>query len=73
MSKLLFTIASLLLLFSCKEKSKPDAITHFDTRDYVKVGQLFDSIKPPYAIDVSNGNKRIVFIGLKRLNIILMF
>jgi hypothetical protein len=63
MSKLLFTIASLLLLFSCKEKSKPDAITHFDTRDYVKVGQLFDSIKPPYAIDVSNGNKRIVFIG----------
>jgi hypothetical protein len=63
MSKLLLTIASLLLLFSCKEKSKPEIITHFDTLDYVKVGQLFDSIKPPYVIDVQNGNKRIVFIG----------
>jgi hypothetical protein len=63
MSKLLLIITSLSLLFSCKEKSKPETITHFDTLDYVKVGQLFDSIKPPYVIDVSKGNKRIVFIG----------
>jgi hypothetical protein len=63
MNKLLLVIASLSLLFSCKEKSKPETITHFDTRDYVKVGQMFDSIKTPYIIDVQNGTKRIVFIG----------
>jgi hypothetical protein len=63
MNKLLLVITFLSLLFSCKEKSKSEAITHYETMDYVKVGQLFDSIKPPYIIDVKNGNKRIVFIG----------
>jgi uncharacterized Rmd1/YagE family protein len=56
----------LILFFSCKETPKKEVfppITHFETRNYVKVGQLFDSIKPAYVIDVSNGNKRIVFIG----------
>jgi hypothetical protein len=53
-------------ILSCKETPKKEVstpITHFETRDYVEVGQLFDSIKPPYVIDVSKGNKRIVFIG----------
>jgi hypothetical protein len=63
MNKLLLVITLLSLLFSCKEKSKSESITHYDTRDYVKVGLMFDSIKTPYVIDVSNGNKRIVFIG----------
>jgi hypothetical protein len=63
MNKLLLVITFLSLLFSCKEKSKSEAITHYETMDYVKVGHLFDSIKPPYIIDVKNGNKRIVFIG----------
>lgn len=63
MNKLLLIITILPLLFSCKEKSKPERITHYETRDYVKVGQMFDSIKTPYIIDVQNGNKRIVFIG----------
>ncbi len=63
MNKLLLVTTFLLLLFSCKEKSKPESITHYETVDYVKVGQLFDSIKPPYIIDVQNGKKRIVFIG----------
>lgn len=60
----------LLLLFAlilgCKETPKKEVstpITHFETRDYVVVGQMFDTIKTPYIIDVKNGNKRIVFIG----------
>ncbi len=63
MNKLLLILSILSLLFSCKEKSKLDSVIHYETRSYVKVGQLFDSIKPPYVIDVQNGNKRILFIG----------
>ena len=49
----------------CKEQPKGNlsGITHFETLDYVRVGQLFDSIKTPYIIDVSKGNKRVVFVG----------
>jgi hypothetical protein len=63
MNKLLLAITAFFLLFSCKEKSKTEHIIHYETRDYVKVGQMFDSIKPPYNIDVQNGKERIVFIG----------
>jgi hypothetical protein len=65
MNKIFFIVVLVFFIFSCKEakKNTPEIITHFDTKDYVKVGQLFDSIKPPYVIDVQNGAKRIVFVG----------
>jgi len=35
----------------------------FSTIDYVTVGKMMDTIRPPYIIDVSHGAKRVVFIG----------
>lgn len=57
-----------ILIFSlgCKETTKKEAsspIIHYEIRDYVIVGQMFDTIKTPYIIDLKNGNKRVVFIG----------
>src|SRR6202008_2422365 len=34
-----------------------------DTIDYVIVGKMMDTIKPPYVIDLRNNQKRLVFIG----------
>jgi hypothetical protein len=57
----------ILLLFfcACRNENKPtiEKITHFNTRDYVVVGQMMDSMKPPYIVDVKCENKRIIFIG----------
>lgn len=64
--KNLILLLAFALILGCKETPANEvvtSITHYDTRDYVQVGQMFDSIKPPYIIDVQNGNKRIVFIG----------
>ncbi|MDR6653636.1 hypothetical protein [Chitinophaga ginsengisegetis] len=33
------------------------------TIDYVTVGKMMDTIRPPYVIDLTNKNKRLVFIG----------
>lgn len=60
---LLFAVAFILGCNETPNKDVSDSITHYETRDYVQVGQMFDSIKPPYIIDVKNGDKRIVFIG----------
>jgi hypothetical protein len=55
----------MLLFFACdkQNKSQSEKINHFETRNYVTVGRMFDSIKAPYIIDIQNKNKRIVFIG----------
>lgn len=50
------------LAMSChapREAAKPP----FSTIDYVTVGKMMDTIRPPYVIDVSHGAKRVVFIG----------
>lgn len=39
-----------------------------ETRDYVTVGKMMDSIRPPYVIDLSKGKKRLVFIGCDHNN-----
>jgi hypothetical protein len=44
-----------------KEKNNEQA--PLTTIDYVTVGRMMDTIKPPYVIDLVNGNKRLVFIG----------
>ena len=63
--KYLFIFSVIWIWSSCKQqpKSISEPISHFETIDYVKVGQVFDSIQPPYIIDVSNGTKCLVFIG----------
>ncbi|MDZ7878837.1 MAG: hypothetical protein U5L45_14245 [Saprospiraceae bacterium] len=65
MTKTIFFLLFSIFLIGCKETPKDEstALTHFETMDYVKVGQLFDSIKTPYIIDISNGKKRLVFVG----------
>jgi hypothetical protein len=64
--KTLIVLLLFALILACKEtpnKETSTPITHFDTRDYVIVGKMFDTIIPPYIIDVKKDNKRIVFIG----------
>lgn len=45
------------------KNGKSHQVTKYQTLDYVKVGQMFDTIRTPYLIDLSKGRKRIVFIG----------
>lgn len=55
-----------ICLLSCNTSTpkKDIAPHHYTVLDYVKVGEIMDTIKTPYVIDVSGGNgKRIVFIG----------
>lgn len=42
-------------------KKHSKAIYRF--RPYTEIGKIFDSITPPYIVDVSFQNKRVVFIG----------
>lgn len=65
MKQHLFALLTTLIFFAC---SNNKAKKHFTTRDYITVGKMMDSIHPPYIIDVSNGNKRVVFIGCDHNN-----
>ncbi|MBL7816615.1 MAG: hypothetical protein JNL70_16460 [Saprospiraceae bacterium] len=56
----------LFLIIGCQQTVKTtndNTTTHYVTKTYVEVGRLFDSITPPYIIDLTNGNKRLVFVG----------
>ena len=59
-------IISLVALFMACQKQEKAAIK-YQTRDYVTVGKMFPSVKPPYVIDVSNGKKRLVFVGCEHV------
>ena len=59
-------IISLVALFTACQKQEKAAIK-YQTRDYVTVGKMFPSVKPPYVIDVSNGKKRLVFVGCEHV------
>jgi len=58
-------LLSAATIVACQSSSRKDPALPmtFKTIDYVTVGKMMDSIKPPYIIDLSNGQKRIVFIG----------
>ena len=60
---ILFFIA--VTIFGCQAPVKKDPVptVAFRTIDYVTVGKMMDSIRPPYVIDLSNQHKRVVFIG----------
>lgn len=48
-----------LSLFACASKQP----AKLNTRDYVTVGKMMDSIKPPYVVDARGGDKRVVLVG----------
>ncbi len=50
------------LAIACHTPEKP-AQAPYTTVDYVTVGKMMDTIRPPYIIDVSHGPKHVVFIG----------
>ncbi|KAA2238550.1 hypothetical protein F0L74_20210 [Chitinophaga agrisoli] len=58
-------IAFLLLagLFTACHTPETPPPAPFTTIDYVTVGKMMDTIRPPYIIDVSHGPKRVVLIG----------
>ncbi len=66
---LTFTISllSIFLLAGCKNSNEHKK-EKLSARDYITVGEMMDTIKPPYIVDVSNGDKRIVFIGCDHNN-----
>jgi hypothetical protein len=56
----LYAVASLVILASCHRST--ENIT-YKTRDYLTVGKMMDTIKPPYIVDAHNGTKRVVLMG----------
>ncbi len=55
-----------LFMVACTSSTVKNTV--YQTRDYITVGKMMDSIKPPYIVDVASGNKRIVFIGCDHNN-----
>jgi hypothetical protein len=59
----------LLIIFfwNCDNKKdkteKSEFNSKYTTRSYVTVGKMFDTIQPPYIINISEGKKQLVFIG----------
>ncbi len=56
----------LLIVVAC-QKQEHTAAVHYPTRDYVIVGKMFETVHPPYVIDLSNENKRLVFVGCEHV------
>ncbi|ASZ14132.1 hypothetical protein KTO58_03340 [Chitinophaga pendula] len=52
-------IVLLFIIAACKGPARQK----LKTIDYVTVGKMMDTIKPPYVIDLANHDKRLVFIG----------
>jgi hypothetical protein len=63
----LFPLLVLFIIGSCKNKTS-HSNTNYSVRDYITVGKMMDTIRPPYVIDVANGSKHIVFIGCDHNN-----
>ena len=53
---------SIFVYFACKNSQSANK-PPFTTRSYVDIGKIFDSIQPPYIIDLSEGKKRLIFVG----------
>lgn len=49
----------IFIIFACNTPARKK----LNTIDYVTVGQMMDTIKAPYVIDLTSGGKRLVFIG----------
>lgn len=52
----------LVLLFLCACRHPAEKVS-YPTRDYLVVGKMMDTIKPPYIVDASAGKKHVVLIG----------
>ena len=56
---------TILLLGNCQRKgaTEKQPTDGYSTIDYVTVGSVFDTVQAPYVVDVTNQDKRIVFVG----------
>ncbi len=61
----LTSVLCLLTLFGCEPDviAGGEKVTEIKPRSYIRVGQLIDTTKGPYVIDVREGDKHLVFIG----------
>jgi hypothetical protein len=53
----------LLLMAACCACQKPERKVNHRFRDYVTVGKMMDTIKPPYIVDAQSGSKHVILIG----------
>lgn len=62
-------LGGIALVYACQtnKSGKGKLEEKYKMLDYVEVGKILPEIKAPYVIDVSNGDKRIVFIGCEHV------
>lgn len=56
----LYIALILIVLFACK---RPVEHITYKTRDYLIVGKMMDTIKPPYIVDAVAGKKHVILVG----------